>query len=837
MKFLTNNILKMDLVRKLSLGLLLVLGCIPASVFAESKLSVDPAAIEIPDGEQYKVSVLLTNSEELRGANFNVQLPAGLTLVESFAISNNLSAKFKLQAELVGGSYNIVVTPKRSSYTIAASDTQELMTFTIAPNATMAEETTQNILFREITLTANTTPASSIEQENFSLAVKKVAALADVTLTSISSLELNRTEVKTVEVSLDNSMPLCLVQGLITLPEWMKFVTDEDGYALINSNRIPDDVVFEETMTGKNKIKFITNNDTNIPFSGTTGVLFSFQVEVDVDQAQGVDGNIVLSGLKLVAPNESAYTVEDITIAVTNPNEAAKADAFQYIEDQKEAVAELDITGITDADVVSTYNDLKSLIEVVDNMTNESYENGTLHTYVASDTYSQAKIDIASKFDAFKAAMEAYEKKVANDTAYDTLKAELDALDAAIAAAKADITENAPDVKDDFLPQLDPLQAKVDDARAALEAAHDAGQLNAESTNAELPTQAEIDAIVDAAKAAQAAKDATPAITVVDSETGAVIPGVTANVVVLDETDKTLRIESLNVPASAAAEDLTVYIPTQLNDYDVVAIADNAFAGQNVTDVYMPDTESPVTVGNNAIPGLAVIHTSLALLDDYALMATLGQNYQNQKVMTTVRPVNRLWTLGTGVDVIIPEDIIVSKVQALNNSEVQVTNLTESELNLGGQRVVKANNGVLLDGLTGTSYDLVAYSGRIASGTPVATGDNKDYGTDNCLEPVVEKTHFEAGAYFIMSNNEFHAIKAEGDEVKVPAGKAVLHLAGSQSSYARVLRVVDGTTTAIEGVVTAEGRQDWYTIDGRKLGTKPVKGGLYIVNGKKTIVK
>ena len=318
-------------------------------------------------------------------------------------------------------------------------------------------------------------------------------------------------------------------------------------------------------------------------------------------------------------------------------------------------------------------------------------------------------------------------------------------------------------------------------------------------------------------------------------ENGQKVNGVTVSTTA-DENNNTLTIEKLNVP-DGNTDELSVNIPTQLNDYDVVAIADNAFAGQNVTDVYMPDTENPITVGNNAIPGLAVIHTSLALLDDYALMATLGQNYQNLKVMTTVRPVNRLWTLGTGVDVIIPEDIIVSKVQALNNSEVQVTNLTESELNLGGQRVVKANNGVLLEGQTGTSYDLVAYGGRIASGTPVATGDNKDYGTDNCLEPVVEKTHFAAGAYFVMSENEFHAIQSEGDEVKVPAGKAVLHLAGSQSSYARVLRVVDGTTTAIEGVVTAEGRQDWYTIDGRKLGTKPVKGGLYIVNGKKTIVK
>ena len=30
---------------------------------------------------------------------------------------------------------------------------------------------------------------------------------------------------------------------------------------------------------------------------------------------------------------------------------------------------------------------------------------------------------------------------------------------------------------------------------------------------------------------------------------------------------------------------------------------------------------------------------------------------------------------------------------------------------------------------------------------------------------------------------------------------------------------------------------DWYTLDGRRLSGKPTKKGLYIVNGKKVVIK
>ena len=130
----------------------------------------------------------------------------------------------------------------------------------------------------------------------------------------------------------------------------------------------------------------------------------------------------------------------------------------------------------------------------------------------------------------------------------------------------------------------------------------------------------------------------------------------------------------------------------------------------------------------------------------------------------------------------------------------------------------------------------VAYSGRMPSGTAITTDDHKDYGADNCLEPVVEKKHYEPGAYFVMSDNEFHAIKQEGEEIKVPAGKAVLHLTGRQGSYAPVLRLsFDSSADGISTVQSNAKEMVCYDLLGRRIQNGQQKG-LIIKNGKKTIV-
>jgi len=320
------------------------------------------------------------------------------------------------------------------------------------------------------------------------------------------------------------------------------------------------------------------------------------------------------------------------------------------------------------------------------------------------------------------------------------------------------------------------------------------------------------------------------------TESGEEVDDIDMTVSVVDRTQQTLSIDNIS-EGTPSDEGITVEIPAQINGWSVVSIAPGAMAGlNNVTDIIMPDTEAPIAVGEGAFPSLATIHTTLALLDDYALMAALQSNYEGAKVVCTVTPANKYWTLGTGCDVIIPDGIDVYTVQTKNSAEVATEIVPEDQLKYGNERIIKANNGVLLLGTAGQSYDLVAYSGRIASGMPVATSDNKDYGQKNCLEPVIEKKHYDSGHYFVLQNNEFHAILAEGDEVKVPAGKAVLHLGNDQAgANARVLKI-DAEATGIRSIDNGQLTIDnYYDLSGRRVA-KPTKG-IYVKNGKKVVVK
>ena len=315
----------------------------------------------------------------------------------------------------------------------------------------------------------------------------------------------------------------------------------------------------------------------------------------------------------------------------------------------------------------------------------------------------------------------------------------------------------------------------------------------------------------------------------------------------IDEENNNIRVKGVKIPESEKDKEIDLTIPANCTvdevTYTITEIAAYAFEdAEHLQNLYLPDTEEALTIGDNAIPATTTIHTSLALLDDYALMPSLGANFRNDKVMTTVKAKNQYWTFSSGVDVYVPENITVFTVQERTTTTVAIVELTSTELNVSGASVIKSNNGVLLSGNSDTSYDIVACPRRMSSGTFISTDDHKDYGEENCLEPVIEATHYE-NDYYILKDNKFCSIKLEDEAVKVPAGKAVLHLpaVAQGRSYSTVLDVINEGTTSVSEEVKVNSEKfataDWYDLNGRKIEGRPVKKGVYIVNGKKVVIK
>ena len=112
----------------------------------------------------------------------------------------------------------------------------------------------------------------------------------------------------------------------------------------------------------------------------------------------------------------------------------------------------------------------------------------------------------------------------------------------------------------------------------------------------------------------------------------------------------------------------------------------------------------------------------------------------------------------------------------------------------------------------------------------------------NMLEVVTANSaHFNTRTIYLLHNDEF-VYNIEGD-----LGKGMVYLnpnhsggGGGNPAPAR-LRIKKKDDTGIEDThflpLTSHLSDVWYTLDGRRLNGKPMERGLYIVNGKKVMVK
>ena len=288
----------------------------------------------------------------------------------------------------------------------------------------------------------------------------------------------------------------------------------------------------------------------------------------------------------------------------------------------------------------------------------------------------------------------------------------------------------------------------------------------------------------------------------------------------------------------------TVAIPAAVEvygeTYTVTEIADNLFKGQtDVTDIHLPETDEPLKIGTNALKiddeNVATVHTPLSHLDDYAINDQLKQNVDAGKLTATVKAPNHYWTFSCGIDVVIPDNIKVYKC-VIDYNRVLINIIEDKDLLVDGKRIIKANNGVLVacpDDDTVNAYDIVAHPGGQTAID--ASGDAKSYG-ENWLEPVIKSKQYPADLYYVLKNNEFHAIDP-GISSAVPACKAVLKKpAGVAATRTLGIDGGDGTTNLAPVNVTTDDNSGWYNLNGQRIN-KPTTKGVYINNGKKVIIK
>ena len=154
----------------------------------------------------------------------------------------------------------------------------------------------------------------------------------------------------------------------------------------------------------------------------------------------------------------------------------------------------------------------------------------------------------------------------------------------------------------------------------------------------------------------------------------------------------------------------------------------------------------------------------------------------------------------------------------------QITSIDNNAITFSQvEGAVAAGTGVLLKGTAGDEI----------FPTPVATGDEL---TDNMLVGITYPTLIDADTYYGLSGNKFVRVAA----TTIPAGKALLPASAIPTNARDLTFFFEGETTGIHTVENGQSsieNGNWYTLGGQKMNGKPATKGIYIVNGKKIVVK
>lgn len=204
-----------------------------------------------------------------------------------------------------------------------------------------------------------------------------------------------------------------------------------------------------------------------------------------------------------------------------------------------------------------------------------------------------------------------------------------------------------------------------------------------------------------------------------------------------------------------------------------------------------------------------------------------GWTVIDPNMFTYTVPASGIGTYSNDVAFTLPEGLTAYYCKTYDTA-----NSTISVVKIDG--AVPANTGVLLKGTPGETYILTT-----TTETPAEI-------SDNALVAVVSATHVEptSGLYtnFMMTNGCFVKIQAASAETKMPANRAYLQILTADIPTGSTSRTItlnwgDETTGIILPTTKLTNSDAWYTLDGRRMMSKPTQKGVYIYGGHKVVIK
>ena len=171
-----------------------------------------------------------------------------------------------------------------------------------------------------------------------------------------------------------------------------------------------------------------------------------------------------------------------------------------------------------------------------------------------------------------------------------------------------------------------------------------------------------------------------------------------------------------------------------------------------------------------------------------------------------------------------PDGIKAYTISSVSDDAISIEEITDG--------IIPSHTPLLLqktgDALTPTSVKAAAGTNDLVS----ATGTGFTFWGNTTNEVINAGNYYTAGKSYVLYKGPF--LKANADN-GIAANRCLLTL--SSPNATRSLSIGDGTTSLREVNSGEVNSEEWYSLDGRKLGGKHIKKGLYINNGKKMVIK
>ena len=257
----------------------------------------------------------------------------------------------------------------------------------------------------------------------------------------------------------------------------------------------------------------------------------------------------------------------------------------------------------------------------------------------------------------------------------------------------------------------------------------------------------------------------------------------------------------------------SITIPGSVTSIDHVAFWGNI----ELTDVYC-NAESVPNTETDAFSSVQIeqvtLHVPVGCVEAYQAASPWKDFGAFYSSVTSLFDGTNLWT-----SYVAQEDYAIpAGLEAYVISSLTETSAVASQIDYIPQGVpilLKRND------VTANSFDFTT-----GTGTAPTTNLLKVYNTD--------KTVANREGY-ILFKDEFVLV----DEGTLPAGKVFLPLNGGNAANTRGIVIEDEGATGIQNLISDSevSHGVWYDLQGRRIDGKPIKKGVYILNGRKVVVK